>query len=98
MILTLSHEMDRQLAEEIVESRDAEPFNSAAEIKDVPGFPDEMYNADMGNNIKLADLIDVSSSHFSATITGETTMASSKAYGVFKRTGNAVELVYYRGF
>ena len=98
MILTLSHEMDRQLAEEIVESRDAEPFKSAAEIKDVPGFPDEMYNADMGNNIKLADLIDVSSDHFSASIIGETTMASSKAYGVFKRKGNSVELVYYRGF
>ncbi len=98
MILTLSHEMDRQLAEEIVESRDAEPFNSAAEIKDVPGFPDDMYNADMGNNIKLADLIDVSSNYFSASIIGETTMASSKAYGVFKREGNSVELVYYRGF
>jgi type II secretory pathway component PulK len=98
MILSLSNEMDRNLADEIVESRDAEPFTSAAGIKDVPGFPDEMYNADMGNNIKLADLIDVSSNHFSASIVGETTMASSRAYGVFKRTGNSVELVYYRGF
>ncbi len=98
MILTLSPEMDRQLAEEIVASRDAEPFTSAAEIKDVPGFPDEMYNADMGNNIKLADLIDVSSGNFSARIIGETTRASSKAYGVFERKGESVELVYYRGF
>ncbi len=98
MIYTLSPEMDRQLAEEIAASRDAEPFKSAAEIKDVPGFPDEMYNADMGNNIKLADLIDVSSGHFSARITGETTMASSKAYGVFQRNGESVKLVYYRGF
>ena len=98
MILTLSPEMDRQLAEEIVASRDAESFQSAVEIKDVPGFPDEMYNTDMGNNIKLADLIDVSSGHFSARIIGETTMASSKNYGVFERKGESVKLVYYRGF
>jgi type II secretory pathway component PulK len=98
MIYTLSPEMDRQLAEEIAASRDAEPFKSAAEIKDVPGFPDEMYNADMGNNIKLADLIDVASGHFSARITGETTMASSRAYGIFQRNGESVKLVYYRGF
>jgi len=98
VILTLSPEMDRQLAEEIVASRDAETFKSAAEIKDVPGFPDGMYNADMGNDIKLSSLIDVSSDHFSARITGETTMASSKAYGVFQRKGKSVELVYYRGF
>jgi hypothetical protein len=98
MILTLSPEMDQQLAEEIVVSRDAEPFKSAAGIKDVPGFPDEMYNVDMGNNIKLADLIDVSSGYFSARIIGETTMASSKTYGVFERKGESVKLVYYRGF
>ncbi len=98
MILTLSPEMDRQLAEEIVASRDEETFKSAAEIKDVPGFPDEMYNADMGNNIKLADLIDVSSDYFSARIIGETTRASSKVYGVFERKGGSVKLVYYRGF
>lgn len=98
IIRTLIPEMNPQLAEEIVASRDAESFKSAAEIKDVPGFPDELYNADMGNGIKLADLIDVSSGHFSARITGETTMASSKVYGVFKRKGESVKLVYYRGF
>ena len=98
LILSLSPEMDQQLAEEIVDSRDSEPFKSAAEIKDVPGFPDEMYNADMGSGIKLADLIDVSSDYFSARITGETNVASSKVYGVFKRKGKSVNLVYYRGF
>jgi len=98
IILTLSPEMDQQLAEEIVASRDAEPFTSAAQIKEVPGFPDEMYNEDMGYNIKLADLIDVSSGHFSARITGETIRASSKVYGVFQRKGESAELVYYRGF
>lgn len=98
VILSLSPSMDIDLAEEIVASRDGEPFGSAAEIKDVPGFPDEMYNEEIVNNIKLADLIDVSSDHFSAQIVGETTMASSKVYGVFERKGSSVNLVYYRGF
>lgn len=98
IIRSLSPEMDQDLAEEIVASRDEEPFNSAAEIKDVPGFPDEMYNSEIENGIKLADLIDVSSDHFSARIIGETPMASSKVYGVFKRKGSSVNLVYFRGF
>jgi len=98
IISSLIPDMNPQLAEEIAASRDGEPFMSAAEIKDVPGFPDELYNEDMGNGIKLSDLIDVSSGHFSARIMGETTMASSKAYGVFERKGESVELVYYRGF
>lgn len=98
IIMTLSPEMDLQLAEEIAASRDEEPFSSAAEIKDVPGFPDEMYNNEIENGIKLADLIDVSSDHFSARITGETTRASSKVYGIFQRKGTTVNLVYYRGF
>ncbi|MGD8354003.1 MAG: type II secretion system minor pseudopilin GspK [Pseudomonadota bacterium] len=98
IILSLSPEMDEQLAEEIIASREGEPFGSAAEIKDVPGFPDEMYNNEIENGIKLADLIDVSSEHFSARITGETTLASSKVFGVFERKGNSVNLVYYRGF
>ena len=98
VIMSLSPSMDIDLAEEIIASRDGEPFGSAAEIKDVPGFPDEMYNDEIENNIKLADLIDVSSNHFSARIVGETTMASSKVYGVFERKGNSVKLVYYRGF
>jgi len=98
VIMSLSPDMNLQLAEEIIASRDAEPFNSPPEIKDVPGFPDEMYNEDLGDGIKLADLIDVSSDHFSARIIGETTGASSKVYGVFERKGESVKLVYYRGF
>jgi len=101
IISSLVPDMDQELAEEIVASRDAEPFQTAAEIKEVPGFPDEMYNADVPgfpDDIKLSILIDVSSDHFSARITGETTQASSKVYGVFQRKGEAVELVYYRGF
>lgn len=101
VIARLVPEMTLQLAEEIAASRDAEPFNSAAEIKEVPGFPDEMYNekvAGFPDDISLAVLIDVSSSYFSARITGETTVASSRAYGVFQRKGESVELVYYKGF
>ena len=101
IISSLIPDMDLKLAEEIVASREEEPFKSGSEIKDVPGFPDELYNQDVPgfpNDIKLAVLIDTSSDHFSASIIGETTMASSKAYGVFKRKGNSVELVYYRGF
>jgi len=98
LIMSLSPEMDQNLAEEIVDYRDQEPFKTASGIKDVPGFPDEMYNSDMGNNVRLADLIKVSSDYFSARITGETTVASSKVYGVFRRKSKTVSLVYYRGF
>lgn len=101
VIASLIPDMTLELAEEIAASRDGEPFNSAAEIKDVPGFPDEMYNENVAgfpDDISLAVLIDVSSSYFSARITGETTAASSRAYGVFQRKGQSVELVYYRGF
>jgi hypothetical protein len=93
--------MGPDLAEEIVVSRDAEPFKTVPEIKDVPGFPYEMYNEDVPgfpDDITLSVLIDVSSDHFSTRIVGETAMASSKTYGVFKRRGKSVELVYYRGF
>ena len=101
IISSLIPAMDPQLAEDIVASRDEEPFRTAPEIKDVPGFPDEMYNEEVPgfpDDIKLSVLIDVSSNHFSARITGETARASSKVYGVFKRTGNSAKLVYYRGF
>jgi len=101
VISTLIPDMDPQLAEEIVASRDAEPFKTAAEIKEVPGFPDEMFNADVAgfpDDIKLAILIDVSSEHFAATITGETAQASSRVYGVFERKEGTAGLVYYRGF
>jgi hypothetical protein len=47
---------------------------------------------------EIAPYIDVASSHFSARIIGETPSASSQAFGVFRRTGKAVKLVYYKGF
>jgi len=93
VIMALSLELDKRLAEEIIETRISEPFENPTQIKDVPGFPgDEFYSNE------LAFLIDVASDHFSATITGETPSASSRAYGVFKRQGKEVDLVYYRGF
>lgn len=101
VIASLVPDMDLGLAEEIVASRDEEPFNSAPEIKDVPGFPDEMYNEKIPgfpDDINLSVLITVKSGHFSARVIGETPMASSTAYGVFERSGESAELVYYRGF
>lgn len=93
VIEALSPEIDLDLAEEIAAYRDEEPFNSAAEVKDVPGFPgDEFYSNE------LALLIDTSSDHFSARVVGETPSASSRAYGVFDRQGETVNLVYYKGF
>jgi general secretion pathway protein K len=93
VIEALSPEINLELAEEIVAYRDKQPFNSAAEIKDVTGFPGEEFYSN-----ELAILIDTSSDHFSARITGETPSASSRAYGVFSRQGGAVSLVYYKGF
>jgi general secretion pathway protein K len=93
VIAALSPEIDLELAEEIVAYRDGEPFNSAAEVKDVPGFPGEEFFSN-----ELAFLIDTSSDHFSARVTGETSSASSRAYGVFSRQGKTVSLVYYKGF
>jgi type II secretory pathway component PulK len=94
VLMALAPEMDdRQLAEEIVAFRTEEPFTNPAQIKDVPGLPgDPFYSETLGS------LIDVSSSHFSARITGETPSASSQAFGVFRRTGQVVKLVYYKGF
>ncbi len=93
VLMALSPEMDPQFAEEIVISRAEDPFGSVAGIKNVPGYPgDEIYSNE------LERLMDVKSSHFSARITGETQAASSQAYGVFKRAGNSVKLVYYKGF
>jgi len=93
VIMALSPEIDERLAEEIIESRVSEPFDNPTEVKDVPGFPgDEFYSNE------LAFLIKVASDHFSATVIGETPSASSRAYGVFERQGNSVNLVYYRGF
>ncbi len=93
VIMALSPEIDEGLAEEIIQSRISEPFDNPTEVKDVPGFPgDEFYSNE------LAFLIDVASDHFSASVIGETPSASSRAYGVFKRRGKSVKLVYYRGF
>ena len=93
VIMALDPLMDRDLAEEIVASRGEEDFKNAAQVKDVPGFPGEEYFSNY-----LAPLVDVSSSHFSARIVGETPVASSRVYGVFQRKGQSVELVYYKGF
>jgi len=93
VLMALAPEIDERLGQEILESRLDLPFESPAEIKDVPGFPgDEFYSNE------LAGLIDVASSHFAATITGETMVASARVYGVFQRKGESVDLVYYRGF
>jgi len=93
VLMALDPEIDEKLAQEIIESRQDQPFENPAQIKDVPGFPgDEFYSND------LAVLIDVASSHFAARITGETMVASSSIYGVFQRKGESVNLVYYRGF
>ncbi|UCG37754.1 MAG: type II secretion system minor pseudopilin GspK [bacterium] len=93
VLMALHPDVDRRLAEEIVASRAEEPFKNPAEIKDIPGGPSEEFYSN-----ELAHLVDVSSSHFSARITGETPSASSRAYGVFSRQGEVVSLVYYKGF
>jgi general secretion pathway protein K len=93
VIMALSPEIDRGLAEEIIEFRVDEPFDNPAQVKDVPGFPGEEFYSNV-----LAFLIDTASDHFSARIVGETSSASSRAYGVFNRQGDTVNLVYYKGF
>ena len=97
VIMSLIPGMSRDVAEEVAAWRDEEPFETAGDIENVPGFP-YGHNDDIDQDVKLSDLIDVSSGHFSARIIGETTGASSKVYGVFERRGSSVELVYYRGF
>ena len=93
VIMALSPEIDQRLAEEIIEFRTDEPFNNSPQVKEVPGFPGEEFYSN-----ELALLIDTASNHFSARIIGETPSASSQAYGVFRRQGETVNLVYYRGF
>jgi general secretion pathway protein K len=93
VIMALNTEISRELAEEIIEYRVDEPFNNPAQVKDVPGFPGEEFYSN-----ELAFLIDTASDNFSARIIGETSLASSRAYGVFNRKGETVNLVYYKGF
>lgn len=84
--------IDRDLADEIVSVRSDAPFQTTNELKvRVADFHEDLYN-------QVLSLIKVNSSHFSASITGETERSSSTAAGIFTRRGNHVGLVYYRGF
>ncbi|MFV1956634.1 MAG: type II secretion system minor pseudopilin GspK [bacterium] len=84
--------IDRDVAQEIVDARFEAPFKSTSGLKEaVPGIDQFFYN-------QIQPLIDVASSHFSVDVVGETERASSRAYGILKRTGQTVKLVYYRGF
>ena len=95
VLMALDQQMNESFVEEVIAWRAEGAFENPTQIKDdVPGFPgDNDYYSE-----HLGPLIDVKSSHFSARITGETASASSQSYGVFKRTGNSVKLVYYKGF
>jgi len=84
--------IDRDIAEEILDARLEAPFESTSGLKEaVPGIDQFFYN-------QIQPLIDVASSHFSIDVIGETERASSRAYGILKRTGQVAKLVYYRGF
>lgn len=84
--------IDRDTAQEIVDARFETPFESTSGLKEaVPGIDQFFYN-------QIQPLIDVASGHFSVDVVGETERASSRAFGILKRTGQTVKLVYYRGF
>lgn len=93
VIMSLSEKMDPALAQMIISRRQVRPFEHIAELRDVPGMTDAVYDA-----IERAATIRSSDQHYRVTSRGIVGDASSAIVAVLRRnvkTGK-VEVVFYQ--
>jgi general secretion pathway protein K len=93
VIESLSEKMDPALAQMIVDRRKIKPFDSVAELRDVPGMTDSVYNA-----IRNAVTISPKDRYYRVTSQGSVDHISSTIDAIFRRNMEAkcFELVSYR--
>lgn len=93
IIECLSEEMDAALAQMVVNRRDMTPFDSVAELKDVPGMTDNIYQA-------IKDTVTVGSErrHYRVTAQGHSENHSCTIEAVLRRNTRAgnVDILLYR--
>jgi general secretion pathway protein K len=93
VIESLSEKMDPALAQMIVDRRKIKPFDSVAELRDVPGMTDNIYNA-----IRNAVTISPKDRYYRVTSQGCVDRISCTIDAIFRRNVKAkcVELISYR--
>ena len=95
IIECLSEHMDAALAQMVVNRRDVKPFDSVAELKDVPGMTDNIYQA-------IKDTVTVGSRrrHYRITAQGHSENHSCSIEALLRRNTQAgnVDILLYREF
>jgi general secretion pathway protein K len=93
VIESLTEQMDATLAQMIVQRRDAEPFESVAELRDVPGMTDNVF-------VAIKDTVTVSSKeqYYRVRVQGTVADRQCRVEAVLRRNTQAgnVDIVLYR--
>jgi general secretion pathway protein K len=88
VLLSLSRDMDTDIAEDIIKRREEDAFESVSELKEVESVSDVLYN-------EIASLLSVESHIFRIVATGVTGDFSSVIEAVVERKGQRVSVVYF---
>ncbi len=86
---SLDPDMDRSLAEAIAERRADRPFQSVAEVMEVPGMDPEAFQ-------RMEGLLAVTTSVFSVRMEGRWAEASCRMEAVIERSEDGVRWIYWR--
>ncbi|MFC1884865.1 type II secretion system minor pseudopilin GspK [Thermodesulfobacteriota bacterium] len=89
VLQSLDDEMDKYLAEAIVEYREERDFTNTSELKNVPGLDEDLYK-------RIAPLITVKSTCFSIRMRGVCRGAVSEIKAVAVRENNEHHLIYWK--
>jgi type II secretory pathway component PulK len=93
VIESLCEQMDPALAEMIVQQRQVRPFKSVAELKDIPGMPDNVYRV-------IQSLVTVSSTdrYYRVYSQAEVGQTNCRIEAVLRRNTQAgnVDIILYR--
>jgi len=93
VIESLSEKMDAALARMIIERRETKPFESIAELRDVPGMTDGIYHT-----IKKTITVSPAQRYYQVSSQGEVNHLKSTIVAIFTRNTKTknVEVVLYR--
>lgn len=95
MLTSLSENMDRALAQVIIERRRFKPFESVAELRDLPGMTDSLYNA-----IRRTLTVDPTDRYYTVTSRGDVDRLARTVTATLRinEKTRSVDVVIYKEF
>jgi type II secretory pathway component PulK len=93
MLAILSEEMDRALAQVIIERRRFKPFEAVAELRELPGMTDSLYNA-----ISRTLTVDPTDRYLTVTSRGDVDSLCRTVTAILRMNEKtkSVEVVFYK--